>query len=165
MPKGSYRLRLPSLVEAGPGYITERDFATPSDICLTEVLQDDAPVLGDEVEIGGSTTSVTLILRRSTTQIQGKVVDSSGQDASSVTVVLVPDDRGRERDYAAMTTDQHGKFEFTCATAGSYQLYAWNELWGPTYRSEEFMTKYKELGTPIRIAEGERLTIQPRLLD
>ena len=72
IPQGSYGVTLPSYSENG-------DRGLPSDpplksllqdVCMREIRQGDVSIAGDEVRIAGSSTTLTILLRDSTTRIE-----------------------------------------------------------------------------------------------
>jgi hypothetical protein len=166
VPEGSYRLRVPRYGEdSGTGF-RDRDLsASPRGICFGELRQDNTILTGDRVKIAGSSTDLTVVLRESTTRIRGKVLDSRGQAASTAIVALIPDDRSLSANLAAMTADQNGDFEFTCAPAGGYRVFAWATLPGAAYRNEEFMAQYRDRGTAVRLGDGDNLTVNTELIE
>lgn len=165
LPEGTYQLHVPHYGEETTSISERQLLAAPRDVCFSEVQQNNVPFSGDQITITGRAANVTVILRDSTIRVRGRVVDSKGQAASSAIVALVPDDRSRSARYAALTADQNGDFEFTCAAAGSYRVFAWTDLPGAAYRNAEFMAKYNDRGTAVRLADGDNLTVKTELLE
>jgi hypothetical protein len=61
--------------------------------------------------------------------------------------------------YRASQTDVNGKFTLRGISPGSYRLFAWSEIDGAAYRNAEFMKAFEERGTPVRIENGQRLSL------
>jgi hypothetical protein len=166
VPEGSYRLRVPRFGEDSGTDFRDRDLsASPRGVCFGELRQDNTILTGDRVKIAGPSTILTVVLRDSTTRVRGKVVDSRGHAASSAIVALIPSDRSLSANLAAVTADQNGDYEFTCAPAGGYKVFAWTTLPGAAYRNEEFMAQYRDRGTPVRLADGDNLTVNTELIE
>ncbi len=166
-PHDTYPVR-PLLYNDEPlfDFVRERELLTsPRGLCFSEVRQNDAPIPGGSVKIAGASTFLTVVVRDSTTRIHGKVVDSAGRAVNSAVVALVPDDRRQTLNYFSMIADQNGDFEFTCATAGNYRLFAWPDLPGAAYRNEEFMAGYKDRGTSVRLSDGAGLSVKTELIE
>jgi beta-lactamase regulating signal transducer with metallopeptidase domain len=166
VPAGSYRLRVPLWGDdMGREYVSAADLqGVPRDLCLDEIRQNDSPIAGEEVQISGSSTTLSIVFRDAATRIRGRVVDGSNTVAGAA-VVLVSDNAATGSNSAATTTDQNGAFEFRCASPGSYRLYAWSDPQGVAYRNEGFLAKYRDAATAIRVAEGVPLTVQTGVLD
>ena len=162
VPTGSYWLQLPLFGdEVTPG-ITDADLAAaPRDRCLAEIWHDNTRLVGEELKLQGTTTSIKVVLRSPTTLIKGKV---EGENVGSAVVTLIPDNQEQVRNYAVVTADQNGDFEFSCAPTGSYHLYAWKELIGRAYRNEKFIDEYRSQGTAVRLADKEQITVRIPLI-
>lgn len=98
--------------------------------------------------------------------VSGAVVDSKSQPVSNVVVVAVPEARLRTRidRFQKTETDQTGHFSLHGLPPGSYTLYAWDSVEGEAYFNPEFLQKYDGQGSGVRIAEGERKSVQVNLI-
>lgn len=166
LPPGSYQLTMPlSGDDIGRWYISVQDVrSSPRDACLSEVRQNDSRITGDEIQIAGPTTSITVTLREATSRFQGKVVDAKKEPASSAVVTLVPDDNA-DRSYISKAADQNGGFEFTCAPVGNYHLYAWTELPETMSRTDELIAKYAGKGIAVRVVENGVINVQATVIE
>ncbi len=98
--------------------------------------------------------------------VSGAVLDSKGQPTSNVLVVAVPEARLRTRmdRFQKTETDQTGHFSLHGLPPGSYTLFAWESVEGDAYFNPEFLQKCEGQGTVIRVAEGERKSVQVNLI-
>lgn len=85
-------------------------------------------------------------------------------DRADVTVVLVPDAarRGQQALFKSMKPNS-GTFRFENVPPGEYKLFALTEENGGPYLDPEYLQKYENRGTPVRI-EANRITRVDRAL-
>jgi hypothetical protein len=99
-------------------------------------------------------------------ELDGSVSDATQAAAAGVTVVILPDVRGRIDLFKTTTTDPTGRFHIDRIPPGDYKAFAWEDVNDGAWQEPEFMSANENLGTPIRIAEGTtgtvRLTLIPR---
>jgi protocatechuate 3,4-dioxygenase beta subunit len=165
VPPDAYQLRVPLAGDAGVSLRDSDLKSAPRGVCVAEIRQDDQAIAGERVNIAGTTTTFSVALAESATRIEGKVVDARGRIADGAVVALIPDDRRQERGFASAATDQSGSFDFKCIPAGNYLIFAWNDLPGAAWRNAEFMAKYADRGTPVRVNEDATVTVQAVLID
>ena len=80
----------------------------------------------------------------------------------------MPDDPLRDAKplYRRANADQNGAFTIRTVIPGAYHVFAWTELDGAAYKNAEFMKKYDEQGTAIKVAAGEKKTgVETKLLE
>jgi hypothetical protein len=99
-------------------------------------------------------------------ELDGSVSNATPAAAAGVTVVILPDVRGRIDLFKTTTTDPTGRFHIDRIPPGDYKAFAWEDVNDGAWQDPEFMSANENLGTPIRIAEGTtgtvRLTAIPR---
>jgi hypothetical protein len=78
----------------------------------------------------GALASLEITVSSRSARVQGAVADADGLPASSVQVVLVPEESRRtlHRLYKTETTDQYGHFEISGIAPGDYRLFSWEEV-------------------------------------
>ena len=98
--------------------------------------------------------------------IEGTVLTAEGQPFSGARVVLVPEERRRQRTdlFKSTTTDQYGRFTLRGITPGEYKLFAWEDIEPGAYQDAEFLRPYEEKGKEVRIREGDRLEVELALI-
>jgi hypothetical protein len=98
--------------------------------------------------------------------LDGSVSNGSQATAAGVTVVILPDVRGRIDLFKTTTTDPGGRFHIDRIPPGDYKAFAWEDVNDGAWQDPEFMSVHENQGTPVRIAEGTtgtvRLTLIPR---
>ena len=99
-------------------------------------------------------------------ELDGSVSNATQAAAAGVTVVVLPDVRGRIDLFKTTTTDPAGRFHIDRIPPGDYKAFAWEDVNDGAWQDPEFMSANENLGAPIRIAEGTigtvRLTLIPR---
>jgi hypothetical protein len=99
-------------------------------------------------------------------ELDGSVSNATQAAAAGVSVVVLPDVRGRIDLFKTTTTDPAGRFHIDRMPPGDYKAFAWEDVNDGAWQDPEFMSANENLGTPIRIAEGTtgtvRLTVIPR---
>jgi len=139
----------------------------PPDTYISQIRQGERDVLKDGLQVEGAETNVTVTLSGSVGVAQGKVTDAKGQPVAGAVVALVPDaPLGAALNlYRVESTDQLGGFIIRAVAPGSYHLFAWNELPGAQYKNADFMKKYEDKGTAVKVERGGKVTADTKLLD
>lgn len=98
--------------------------------------------------------------------VGGVVLDGKGQPAPNAILVAVPEPRlrGRIDHYRKTVSDQSGHFSLHGIRPGDYTLFAWESVDGEAYYNPEFLENYDGHGISLRLAEGERKTVQVNLI-
>jgi Carboxypeptidase regulatory-like domain len=106
----------------------------------------------------GSNATLEITLSAHGAQLMGNVTDENGLPIVGVWVVLVPDQKHRERHdlYRAERTDQHGAFKITQVAPGDYGLYSWDDVENGVWEDPDFMRPFEEKKL------GERVIVQDR---
>jgi hypothetical protein len=118
------------------------------------------------IEIVGD-TNADIVLREGGI-VEGAVLTSSGEPASHVSVVVLPDRSipGQESFTEEVTrTDQNGRYYAEGLAPGIYRVYAWTGLPRAAYWNQEFMEPYRNSGRQIRVRAGNRTEVNTTLLD
>jgi Carboxypeptidase regulatory-like domain len=107
-----------------------------------------------------------IVLGTAMGNIEARVTNTSGAPASSATAVLIPDAPFRERIdlFRDAITDEAGKVQIERVIPGNYKLFAWEEVESGEWWDPEFMKTQEARGTPVRISEGSRESVEIRSL-
>ena len=97
-------------------------------------------------------------------RIDGNVLDKDGRTVQMAAVTLLPRDRDRHDLYHMTDTDGRGIFNFQGLAPGEYKLFAWIEFERGAQFDPDFMLKYEDLGTVVRITEAsaEKVVLRVR---
>ena len=91
--------------------------------------------------------------------LDGSVSNATQAAAAGVTVVVLPDVRGRNNLFRTTTTDSAGRFHIDRIPPGDYKAFAWEDVNDGAWQNPEFMSANENRGTPVRIAEGTTGTV------
>lgn len=106
-------------------------------------------------------SAVEIFVSTRAAQVQGKIhVETSTGKPPEVDVWLVPEGDGREREGRQGTFDQSGMFTIRNLPPGRYRLYASEELPEGAWQVPGFEDRFRDLGTPVEISEGERKQVE-----
>ena len=138
----------------------------PPDGYLISAQEGERNLLSHEMRIAED-TSINVVIGLSGGIIEGTAINSKGAKIIDATIALVPDDPHRSEMilYRATTSDQNGSFSIRGLAPGSYHLFAWQDLARNAYRNAEFMKKFEDSGTPIRIENDKAVSISLKILD
>ena len=114
------------------------------------------------ISVNGGLTVVDLVVSGNGSVVDGVVSDSAGRPVPNAVVVAVPEARwqGREDRYGQAPSDQRGRFSLHGVGPGDYTLYAWESVESGAYLNADFLKIYEGQGTPLRLHEGERKSVQ-----
>jgi hypothetical protein len=148
-----------------PGQFRVSLSGIPEGMYLASMKSGNRDVLRDGLDIAsGDDQKLEVVLGESPGVVRGVISDRTGKKNPGAIVVLIPDDRSMRAMYLLTFSDKNGSFEFN-ASPGAYQLFAWTELDGAAYRNADFMRKYDDSGTPVRLSKGSRSTVDLKILD
>jgi hypothetical protein len=73
----------------------------------------------------------------------------------------MPDHEFRFRvDHRFISTDAEGRFQLPSVPPGDYKIYAWEDVERLAWQEPRFMRNYESRGTPLRVSEGQKTTIE-----
>jgi hypothetical protein len=147
-----------------PGLFYVAGVSLPPNMYLVSVRNGEQEVFGEKFAIERGDIDLNMIVGENPGTVRGTVIDSRGKKVSAAAVALMPDDRKQKALMLSRSTDANGVFEMKAAP-GSYHLYAWMELDGAAYRNEEFMKKFDDHGTPVRIDKDGKVVVDLKLVD
>jgi hypothetical protein len=149
-----------------PGFYTLELLDLPTDAYLVSAKAAGRDVISDGVQVDAE-TQIDIYLATPGAIIEGKVANSKDAKIGDAVIALVPDAplRAAGPFYRSSTSNADGSFELRGIAPGSYRLFAWSELEGAAYRNAEFIKKFEERGTPIRVDKIGRLAVDVKILD
>ena len=113
----------------------------------------------------GGAESIDLRFSPAGGHIEGKVVrDGKPFTGALVALVPEPDRRKQPRLYFNAASDENGTFIMKGIPPGQYKLFAWERLDDGADHDAETLRHYENLGKPVRIAEGDKLTVDVPLI-
>jgi hypothetical protein len=147
-----------------PGLFHIQAFTVPQGMYLAGVRLGDRDVFGEKFRIDGGNIDLNVIVGEGPGVIRGIVTNNRNESVPGAVVALLPDDRSQKVFAVSKSTDGNGGFELQAAP-GAYHLYVWFELEGAAYRNAEFMKKYDDRGTPVRVEKDGHVTADLKLVD
>ncbi len=114
------------------------------------------------ISVNGGAVMLDLVASANAAVVDGVVADQKGQPAANAVVVAVPPTHLRNRidRYRKTVSDQSGHFTLHGVPPGDYTLIAWESVEGDAYYNPEFLKTSEAQGSAIRLAEGERKSLQ-----
>ncbi len=88
--------------------------------------------------------------------------DQNDEPVADAVIVAVPEARFRNRPdrYRKAVADQSGHFSLRGLPPGDYTLFAWESVDGEAYYNPEYLRDYEGRGKPMRVREGNRISVQ-----
>ena len=110
--------------------------------------------------------SLDIVLGSSPGVIDATVVDEKQVAVPAVTVAIVPAGTQEKRYdiYRSATSDASGSIHLDGVVPGDYRIYAWESVETGAWTDPDFMRGYQNYGTPLRVAEGARVSFDVRLI-
>jgi protocatechuate 3,4-dioxygenase beta subunit len=114
----------------------------------------------------GSPLSLEIELSRSTSEIEGVVLEGGKSAAAGAQVVLVPDGdrRARVDFYQLATTDPAGRFHLTGVAPGAYKLFSWASINPGAYQDPEFLRPFEKNAKPLTVPDSGHQAAELTLL-
>jgi hypothetical protein len=111
---------------------------------------------------GDQDVSLQLQIGFSTGKVSGTAVDDKGLPFPGALATLVPDEPARLRTdlYFSVPTDQYGRFSFSNVPAGSYKVFAWEDMSDAAYQDPEFIHRYEARGVSVKVDNGSAVEQQ-----
>jgi hypothetical protein len=131
------------------------DITQPEDAYVKALSLGGVDVLNQGLRLTGSTdATLEMLIASDSGSIEGRA-------AGSATVVLVPEAarRGQRALFKSMKAGPAGDFRFTKVPPGNYKLFAWAAENGGPWLDPEYLRKYEDRGTPLRIDANQRAVL------
>jgi hypothetical protein len=132
-----------------------------------------AKIGGQDITAGfvaSGPATVDLVVSYNGALVEGKVIEKEGDadgdhPASNATVVAVPEEKYRNMPdhFVTGATDQNGHFTIRALAAGSYTLYAWQDVDENLYTDVNFLKSQEFNGRAIKVEENSRQTFDLKL--
>lgn len=150
VPEGTYRISF---------------FPIPPGFYLKSSGSGDVLEAGVAIAEGHSPPTLELVLSPGAGRIDG-TVQNDEQPASGVSVVLVPDGKGRGQTnyYRQSVTDLLGRFAMRNIVPGDYTLFAWEQIDRGAYFDPEFLARYEDRGKSVHVSEGSRMSLKLQVI-
>ena len=131
----------------------------PEGMYVADLRQGGRSVYADaRIRVGSNAPdSVQIFIASNAGVISGSVVHPEGRSGSDTTVVAVPDAplRGSALLYKTARPDDSGNFTIAGLAPGRYKLFAWEGIVDGAWMNPEFLSKYDDLVTGIRVTPGK----------
>jgi hypothetical protein len=128
-----------------------------------------ADALTAGLDTSGGALALDVVLSPNAGQISGAVEDEKLQKAAAgATVALVPQEaekRGQSVFYRSVRSDESGRFTFRTVPPGEYKVFAFAEIEGGAYMDPEFLAPLESKGAAVTVKEGDRATVQAKLIE
>src|SRR5262249_28126719 len=126
-----------------------------------------ADVLNNGLHLSGPPQGLLeIVIGANAGNIEGSVLNDRQQAMANETVVLVPDQRLRQRSdlYKVVSTDSSGRFRMQNVTPGDYKLFALENVESGAWQDPAFIAAYEGAGRPIHIYEGTSENVQLQVI-
>jgi Carboxypeptidase regulatory-like domain len=161
---GSFELKdvLPGLYEIEVSGYSQ----TMADSLVESVVTGTKDVSDSGLTVNGGTIAVEVNVSLVAGAVDGTVVNEKKEPIANAVVVAVPEEKFRTRKshYQHVETDQDGRFLLRGLRLGKYTLYAWEVLEGNEYLDPDFLKKFEDQGTPIKVEKASRQTIALKII-
>jgi hypothetical protein len=142
-----------------------RVVAVPQGTYVTSISDGHRDVMQEGLFVSPETaTNIIVRLAPGTGIIEGAVVDSTGERVPFALAALLPDNPAQRSQMMTTISDFKGTYRLE-GGPGSYHLYVWRELPGAAYLNDEFMEKYRNRGTPVRVEPNRRVALNITILE
>ena len=181
-PDGSFEWKN---VPAGRYFVQISDASSAPDWFLKSVSAAGSDASAGGFSVGGGSSTLDLVAAANGAVINGVVTEpkefsndpsapaqpagtefTQNEPAADVTVVAIPEPRFRSRLdlYRKSVSDQDGHFTLRGLAPGSYTLFAWESVEGEAYYNTEFLSAYEGRGTALHSSEGDRVSVQLKVI-
>jgi hypothetical protein len=116
--------------------------------------------------VSSGITTVDLVASANGAVTEGIATNQKDEPAADAVVVAVPEARFRTHPdrYRKAVSDQSGHFILRGLPPGDYTLFAWESVDGEAYYNPEFLKSYEGQGKALNLTEGERKSLQLRVI-
>ncbi len=157
-----------SFTNVQPDLYDLRIFGTPDGGYLKSVRVGDADVTESSIDFtnGVAGGDITVVIAISAGQITGTVQNEKLEPAPGAVVVLIPEGKRRELDrfFQTSSTDQNGNYTLKSIAPGEYRLFAFDTVEYGAYQDPEWLKPYESKGERLSVKEGEKQSMQLKLV-
>jgi hypothetical protein len=138
----------------------------PAGWMIKSIALDGQDVRDWPVDFGGGRRQLEIVLTDKLTTIAGMVVDRDGRARPNYSVVIFPDDstlwHAASRFILAARSNNAGRFSIDAAPPGRYLAVAVPALPMNSWFNRDVLARLQMTAEPLRLAEGQQLTISIR---
>jgi hypothetical protein len=167
-PEGDFRVLVEPLLlpPTQPGATPRNIPASLENLYVKSIRMGDLEVLYDRLRLTSQAQgSLTIVIGTNPGTLGGRVLDDRDDPMAGTTVVLVHDNGLRFRvDEKVTSSDSAGRFEFRNVPPGAYKVFAWNYVEVGAWQDPEFMRRFENRGTSVRIEESERASLDVKVI-
>src|SRR6267142_1143848 len=158
---GSFRIR-----KVGAGEYTLQIGGLPPDYYVKSAFAGRADVVEMGLSIfAQSPGSLDIVISPRGGRVEGTIVDNEGAQVPGAQVVLVPEQRLRDREELyKITQAPNGAFSMRGVRPGNYRLFAWPATQTPAYMDPDFIRDYEIRAESVRVDPESRVVVQARVL-
>jgi hypothetical protein len=128
----------------------------------------DVDALAEGVDLTrGGPAPLEVVLSGAAAAVAGSVKNGDGGAVAEATVALVPQEvarQGRPLFYRSAKTDAAGNFKLTGLSPGEYKLFAWTQVDGEPWTSDEFLKPLESRGRVVTLREGSSESVEVRVI-
>lgn len=116
--------------------------------------------------VNGGNTLVDITLASGAGMLEGSATNEKKEPVANTVVVAVPDTKYRKRKshYQKASTDQLGRFKLRGLRPGNYTLFVWEMLEEDQYLDPEFLKKFEDQSTAIKVEKASRQTVALKVI-
>lgn len=118
------------------------------------------------ISVSGGLVAIDVTASANGGIVEGIVTDSQGEPVADAIIVAAPEapQRSHSDRFQKTVSDQRGRFSLRGIAPGQYSVFAWDNVDGDAYYDPDFLKNYQQQATALRIAEGDRKTMQLRVV-
>ena len=138
------------------------DVSAMPDWFLKSVVSDGHDATDSGFSVGAGAITLDLMASANGATVDGVAGDQNDEPVADAVIVAVPEARFRNRPdrYRKAVADQSGHFSLRGLPPGDYTLFAWESVDGEAYYNPEYLRDYEGRGKPMRVREGNRISVQ-----
>jgi hypothetical protein len=140
----------------------------PPGAYLKSVKMGETDVLANGLDLkrGVSADALEVVVSPAAAVVQGVAMAADGKPAIGATVVLIPDEarRGRNYLYRTASTDQLGRFSLAGLAPGDYKLFAWEDVEFGIWLDADFLRAQESNGQSVKLAEKDQQNLQVKVI-
>jgi hypothetical protein len=159
---GDFRINIAPILNLMPSRVHLTLPTALQDAYVKSIRLGNADVLNGGLHLERQPSSpLEIVIATNPGALDGEVVKEKPEPVGDISVVLVPDVRGRTELYRTVPTDSSGRFHLDRLSPAGYKVFAFEEVEDGDWYDPEFMRAYENRGTQVHIAEGavERVRI------
>jgi hypothetical protein len=161
VPAGDYRVDVLPVLNAPSD---ETVPPTLENVYVRSIRFGSEDVLNDSLRINAASSGrMDVVLSTNGGAVEGRVLRDKQEPVGYARVVLLPDGARGGFDKSAVSNGT-GKFEIKGIPPGDYKLFAWEFVEPGAWQDAQFMRRYKDLGTVVRVSAGSTQTADTILI-